>query len=338
MWYYEDRPSLEDKKIEAFFLKTTQNADLAHGLSRFWNLYHYLVATNPTSSKMIRESVLMNQIDKRPFFSEDASDRVFQLMPITKDPQKYNSFLKERILKARKRKLVGGGANGKPLSDTETLDNLVDWLIQSVTSRFVNMGFDSTKSTILGKVAYVWSYVLWLLTLPIRIIPMIENNPYIGGPILRLVIDLLLSILPRIILAQDMIVSAIAPPLMVIGVGFGVEFISMLIGLIFGMITFILSLATGRKGAAFVNFIQIFPVFGPMLRRIILDGVDVYDLVQRHRKSLGKLPIVGSYIYTQPSNIEQPVAKDVGSRRTTRRRNFSPKKMGRTGRRSAKYW
>ena len=93
MWYYEDRPSLEDKKIEAFFLKTTQNADLARGLSRFWNLYHYLATTNPTSSKLIRETVLMNQIDKKPFFSEDASERVFQLMPITKDPKKYINII-----------------------------------------------------------------------------------------------------------------------------------------------------------------------------------------------------------------------------------------------------
>jgi len=306
MWYYEGVQGKEDSDIENAVYKHTKNIELAHTLGRFWSLYTYLLKNPPSSPTQLRKAILISQKNPTPFFSEEVSEKVCELLPIVKHSDTFVKYLKERIrrVRARRGKKVGGQA---ARSDTKTLDDFIDWAIAFVGARAQVVGFDSRKPTFMGKVATAMGYVQWVLTLPMRIIPWIENNPYLGGPIWKASIDILVDVLPKFILMEDIIVTAISEPLAVIGVGFVTEAIGVIIAEVLGMITFILSLSTGRKGAAFVNFIQLIPIFGPIMRMAIVNGIQTYDIFNRQRHTLGKLPLVGPVIEYPQNYLPDPV-------------------------------
>jgi hypothetical protein len=319
MWYYEGTQGKEDLALQGAIFKHTKNLELAHTLGRFWSLYNYLLQHPPSSPAELRSTVLISEKGK-PFFSEEVSEKVCELLPIVMNSDSFVNYIKERIrrVRARKGKKVGGQA---ARSDTQTLDEFIDWAIAFVGARAQNIGFDSRQPTVLGKVANVFGYIQWVLTIPMRILPWLENNPYLGGPIWKASIDILIDVLPKFILMENIIVTAISGPLALIGVGFITEAIGIIIAEALGMIAFVLSLSTGRKGAAFVNFIQLIPIVGPILRTSIVNGIQTYDIFNRQRHTLGKLPIVGPIIeYPQnyipsieqiqqilPTNIQQIV-------------------------------
>jgi hypothetical protein len=339
MWHYEGSQRKDDTVLENMIFEHTKNKHLAHTLSRFWNLYEHLVSNPPKDVQSLQSSIL---IDNKPFFTEEVAERVFSLLPIIKTSTTYAKFIRERIKLSRKRLLRGGQANAAA-TDNGTLDNLVDFAVQKADEKAVEVGLDASKPTWFGRAAQVGSFARGILTLPMRILPWLESNPYLGGPLWKAAIDILLTILPKIILIEDIVVTLISQPLMLIGVGFITETIGIIIAEILGMITFILSLAAGRKGAAFVNFIQLIPIIGPILRLMIMSGVETYQVAASQQKTLGQLPLVGKYIYTEPTqqpitDVRQGGRRSSRGRRTSRRTRAKSPKLDRARRRSTANW
>lgn len=342
-WYYDGSPDKEDHILTDTIVKCTKNLELANTLTRFWNLYQHLEKDPPNSALDLREKVLINKEDKSPFFTEEVSERVVMLLPIVKSKERFTKYIKDRILRIRaKKKQVGAGAFR---SETQTLDELVNWVVTFAPARLESLGFNSANPTLFGKVANVTGYMQWILTIPMRIIPWLESNPYLGGPLWRAAINIVLELLPQIILIQNVMLTALATPLAPFGIGFLIEALSIFIATTLGMITFILSLAANRKGAAFLSFIELTPIIGPMIRLLIMRVVRMYDVVSQQRQVLGKLPLVGQFIaprrvYAQPPPIQQQNV--TGRARTYTRRNrrsdTKPAKMGRARRRITADW
>lgn len=282
-------------------LKHVKSAEFAKASGRFWNLYNHLITNPPKSVEQLRKTVLVSK-KGAPFFSEDAAEKLLKVLPIIQTTQSYAKNIQERITRVRARH-TGGQLNGAPQpagktprphrTDTQTLDEFADWFIKIVSQKLGKIGFDPEKTTIMGKTAWVLSFIPWFLSLPTRILPFIESQAWLGGPALIGAIDIFQELLPKLNLIQDVIITAISPPLMVIGVGFVTEFISLIIAEIIGGITFMLSLAQGKKGAAFVNFLQLIPLAGPTIRMILTTGAQSYDSFQSHRSQLATIPVVG---------------------------------------------
>jgi hypothetical protein len=347
MWCYNGPPSDADRRVEVFLVKHLKNVEVCHGLSRYWSLYTHLLDHPPTSRDAIRRSVCVDRSGVVPFLTDDVIDRLIVLWPIVHSPPKYTAYMKERIHKAKSRK---GGAEpaaaAAATSDTETLDNLADYAVQKASDTVL------PTTGIAGRIRTVVESVL---TLPLKIVPWIESNPYIGGPFWRDAIDLFLEIVPKFILVEEFLVTAIATPLIpLFGAGILVEAIGLLIAEVLGMISFVLALSTNKKGAAFLNFLQLIPFVGPILRIGAVNSVQIYDKLVQRKKFLSSLPIVGrvaEYIpekgsYTEPTPALQDAdatgdgtrpGAGPGGRRTRKQpsRMDRPRRRGKATRRQA---
>jgi hypothetical protein len=298
MWYYDGKNSRDDDILSHMILKHVKSAEFAKASGRFWNLYNHLMANPPKSVEQLRKTVLVSK-NGSPFFSEDAAEKLMKVLPVIKTTQSYAKYIQERITRIRAGR-KGGQLNGAApaktrghRSDTQTLDEFADWFVKIVSQKLGKIGFDPEKTTLMGKAAWVLSFIPWFLSLPTRVLPFIESQAWLGGPAFIAAIDIFQEMVPKINLIQDAIITAISGPLMAFGVGFITEFISLIIAQLLGGITFMLSLAQGKKGAAFVNFLQLIPFAGPTIRMIITSGIQSYDAFQSRRSQLATIPLVG---------------------------------------------
>jgi hypothetical protein len=261
-----------------------------------------------------------------PFFDEPTSRKVVQMWKIVHNPTQFSRYLSERFKRAKR-----GGA--KESKNTETIDDAVNYIVRKAADTAASVGLTPTNPGVLGKVATVGSYAQWILTLPTKILPWIESNPYIGGPLWEIAIELFLKLIPKLILVLDAVVPIIAIPLMpVFGLGFIIESFAFALATFLALITVFLSLATGKIGSAFINFLQIIPFIGPFLRLGVVNIADSYNSVQEELPKLGKLPIIGPLIYKEPSTVQN----NGGQRRKhSRRTHKQSANMGRTRRRGA---
>lgn len=295
MWSYE---TAGDVNTEDVFYTLTKNKELAKTLSKFADLYGYFCKHPPKNAKAIQTSVFMDKAGMIPFFNESMSAKIVQALKTTHNPKKYSVYVKERITRA---KLKRGGQISPTHDESETLDNFIDYVINSFIEKadvlLRSVAPDSMVTTA-EKIADIGP---WIVDAPKRIIESLENNPYIGGPLLQVAIDMFLEIAPKFIMVEELAVTALSIPLLPIaGLGALVEAAGLFVGEAIGMLSFALALSKGKKGAAFLNFIQLLPVFGPLMRQMIVNSVHMYDKFQSERAILGKLPIIGPLIYAEP--------------------------------------
>jgi hypothetical protein len=165
-----------------------------------------------------------------------------------------------------------------------------------------------------GTIGKVGSYAAWFLTIPMRILPWIESNPYIGGPFWKVAFDLFLKLVPKLILAVQTVTPIVALPLMpVFGLGFLIQSASMVITTFLGLSTLFLSLALGKVGSAFLAFLGLIPFIGSFLRLGVSNILGVYTSVEEELPTLGKIPIVGPLIYKEPVPEQQAPPQNVGA-------------------------
>lgn len=309
MWSYEGDPTDEDVHVEKTLRRFLNHGEVSRGFSRFWSLYRYLVINPPTNPLTLRKTVFVDRAGSIPFFDEPTSKKVVHMWKIVHNPTHFSRYLSERFKRAKK----GGAAETK---NTETLDQAIDYVVKKADETAVNIGLTPENPSVLGKVATVGSYARWALALPTRILPWIESNPYLGGPLWEIAIELFLKLVPKLILVLDTVVPILSIPLMpVFGLGFVIEAFAFAIATFLSLVTVFLALATGKIGSAFLNFLQLIPFVGPFLRLGVVNIVDSYNSVEEELPKLGRLPIIGPLIYKEPT-IEQ----QNGGRRTRRRR------------------
>jgi len=285
MWAYHGRPSEEDVRTEARLHQLIPHPGLCFSLSRFWSLYAHLRIHPPKDAKKLRDSICVDSAGSIPFFTSEIAQRVVQLWPIVHSPRRYAKYVKERIERAKTRK--GGADEEVPKSDTETLDKFADYAVATVSDKVLPQ-----PGT--GVVGRLRSSIETILALPTKIIPWLENNPYIGGSGWRDAIDLFLDVAPRFILAEEFIVTAIATPLIpLFGIGLVIEAIAFVVAEVLAMLTFLLALSVGKKGAAFLNFLQLIPFIGPLIRMGAVNTAQIYDKLAQKKELLTKVPIVG---------------------------------------------
>lgn len=334
MWYYDGKNSRDDNILSHMILKHVKSAEFAKASGRFWNLYNHLITNPPKSVEQIRKSILVSK-KGTPFFSEDAAEKLLQVLPMIQTTQSFAKSLQERITRVRARQTGGqqklneyerralqtpeaiasmkNTAKTRPhRTDTQTLDEFADWFMIIVSQKLKKIGFDPEKTTVMGKAAWVLSFIPWILSLPTRILPFIESQTWLGGPALIGAIDIFQELLPKLNLIQDVVITSISQPLMVIGVGFITEAISIILAEIIGAITFMLSLAQGKKGAAFVNFLQLIPIAGPIIRMVLTTGAQSYDSFQAHRTQLATIPVVGPFVDQLATTASTTVANTLG--------------------------
>ena len=332
MWYYDGKNSRDDNILSHMILKHVKSAEFAKASGRFWNLYNHLMANPPKSVEQLRKTVLVSK-NGSPFFSEDAAKKLLQVLPVIQTTQSYAKNIQERITRIRAGRKGGqlneyerralqtpeaiesmkNTAKTRPhRTDTQTLDEFADWFVKIVSQKLGKIGFDPEKTTAMGKAAWVLSFIPWILSLPTRILPFIESQAWLGGPALIGAIDIFQELLPKLNLIQDVVITSISQPLMVIGVGFITEAISIILAEIIGGITFMLSLAQGKKGAAFVNFLQLIPIAGPIIRMVLTTGAQSYDSFQAHRTQLATIPVVGPAVERAITSSTAAVTKTLG--------------------------
>jgi len=329
MWSYE---TAGDPNTEDVFEKLTKNKELAKTLSKFADLYGYFCKYPPKTSKMIMTSVFMDKAGMIPFFNESMSSKIVESWKTVHDPRKHAIYMKERIKRA---KLKKGGQMGPSIHDeSETLDNFIDYVI----NLFAEKAHDFLTATIPSYAANVEraaDIVPWVAGIPQRILENLENNPFIGGPLMRVAIDMFLEIAPKFLMVEELGVTALSVPLApVAGLGVLTETLGLIVGEAVGMLSFALALSKGKKGAAFLNFIQLVPIFGPILRQSIVNAIQIYDTFQAEKARLGQIPIIGqlispSSIYTQrPSSTytQRPLAITNGRGRTRTRKHRAHRK------------
>jgi hypothetical protein len=311
MWSYE---TAGDAKTQDVFERLTKNKELAKTLSKFADLYGYFCKYPPKTSEKIMTTVFMDRAGMIPFFNESMASKIVESWKTVHNPRKHAEYVRERIQRA---KLKRGGQMGGPSiqDESETLDRFIDYVI----NLFVEKADGFTRSMIpsyADKVEKVADILPWIAEIPQRIIENLTNNPYVGGPLMQVAIDMFLEVAPKFIMVEELAITALSIPLLpVAGLGALVEAAGLFVGESLGMLSFALALSKGKKGAAFLNFIQLVPIFGPILRQTIVNGIQIYDKFQSEKALLGKLPIIGPLIYTEPSQFITN-----GGRRRTRTR------------------
>lgn len=326
MWAYHGRPSEEDVRTETQLLKILPHPDLCFSLSRFWSLYAHLRRHPPKDAGRLRSSICVDSAGTIPFFTPEIARRVVQLWPIVHSPRRYAKYVRERIERAKSKK--GGATEEAPKSDTDTLDQFADYAVATVSDKVL----PESGEGVVGKLR---SSIETIVSLPTKIIPWLENNPYIGGSGWRDAIDLFLDVAPRFILAEEFIVTAIATPLIpLFGIGLVIEAIAFVVAEVLAMLTFLLALSVGKKGAAFLNFLQLIPFIGPLIRMGAVNTAQIYDKLAQKKELLTKIPVVGriadrvlpaetvsetSYTET-PAAIQDEPGRATGGRRHGRTR------------------
>lgn len=323
-WSYEGEPSDADRRTEASLRKLFENDRVAYGFSRFFSLYSYLRKNPPTNPRILRGSIFVDKAGVLPFFDEPTSKKVCHMWKIIHNPTLFTEYLQKRFKKATK-----GGA-GIGAKQEEVLDRAIDYAIDKAEVAVETVGITPEAPGIKGTVAKVGSWGTWIATLPMRILPWIESNPYIGGPFWKVAIDLFLKLVPKIILAIQTITPIIALPLMpIFGLGFVVQSASMIITTFLGLSTLFLSLALGKVGSAFLAFLGLIPFVGSFLRLGVTNILGLYTDIEDELPTIGKLPIVGPLVYKEPAPEETipppqenvgPAAATGGRRRTRRQR------------------
>jgi hypothetical protein len=318
MWSYE---TAGNSQAEDVFEKLTNNKELSKTLAKFADLYGYFCKYPPKNASSIQKSVFMDKAGMIPFFNENMSKKIVESWKTIHDPRKHNEYIKQRI---RRAKLKRGGQVGPTEihDESETLDNFIDYVINLASSKA-----DEILQTLVpgfaDEIERIANIGPWILGIPKRIIDNLEDNPYIGGPLLKAATDLFLEITPKFLMVEELGVTAISAPLAPIG-GLGVltEMIGLFIGESLGMLSFAIALSKGKKGAAFLNFIQLVPVFGPLLRQSIVNGIQIYDKFQSERAVLAQIPIIGSFLGGEPVYTQSAQNVTNGGRtRTKTKRN-----------------
>lgn len=334
MWSYEGEQSEEDKQIEAKFNTLFENEKVARGFTRFFSLYSYLKDHPPTSVQTIRTTVFMDRAGILPFFDEESAKRLIPLWKIIHNPTKFAEFFLDKF------KHQKGGQSAK---DEKVLDDAITYTANTAANAAKSAGFDPAAPGIRGIIAKGGSWAFWLGTFPVRILPWIEQNPYIGGPFFRVAIDVFMRLAPKIILGLQTVTPIIAVPLVpVFGIGVIIQTVSYLITSVLALITVFLSLARGKMGGAFLSFLQLIPFVGSFLRLGLLNFLSLFNTVDDLRPSLVKLPLVGRFFvkkptYPQPpSTPQQNEQQPTGGRRKHHRRRTHKqfKTVGRARRRS----
>lgn len=320
MWSYE---SAGDPKTEDVFEKLTKNKELAKTLSKFADLYGYFCKYPPKSSKVIMTSVFMDKAGIIPFFNESMSSKIVESWKTVHDPSKHAVYMKERIKSA---KLKKGGQMGQSIHDeSETLDRFIDYVI----NLFIEKADSLTRSIIpsyADKIEKFADIGPWIAEIPQRIVENLENNPYIGGPLMKVATDMFLEIAPKFLMVEELGVTALSIPLAPIaGLGILTETIGLIIGEAIGMLSFALALSKGKKGAAFLNFIQLVPIFGPILRQSIVNAVQIYDKYQSEKARLAQIPILANFI-SPPVYTQRPLSITNGRGRTRTRKHRAHRK------------
>jgi hypothetical protein len=299
-WSYEGEPSDADRRTEASLRKLFENDRVAYGFSRFFSLYRYLRKNPPTNPRVLRTTVFLDKAGILPFFDDHTSKKVCHMWKIIHNPTLFTEYLQKRFKKVKK-----GGA-GIGARQEEVLDRAIDYAVDKAGDAVESAGITPEAPGIKGTVAKVGSWGTWIATLPMRILPWIESNPYIGGPFWKVAIDLFLKLVPKIILAIQTVTPIIALPLMpVFGLGFVVESISFVITTFLGLTTMFLSLALGKVGSAFLAFLGLVPFIGSFLRLGVTNILGLYTDIEDELPTIGKLPIVGPLVYKEPVPVEQ---------------------------------
>jgi hypothetical protein len=315
MWSYE---SAGDPKTEDVFINLTKNRELAKTLSKFADLYGYFCKYPPKNSKVIMTTVFMDKAAMIPFFNENMSSKIVDSWKIVHDPRKHAVFVRERIKNA---KLKKGGQVGQVgvKDESETLDNFIDYVINLFVQKSHNL-LVATIPSYADKVEKVADIGPWVAGIPQRIIENLGDNPYIGGPLMQVATDMFLEIAPKFLMVEELGVTALSVPLAPIaGLGVLTETIGLFVGEAIGMLTFALALSKGKKGAAFLNFIQLVPIFGPILRQSIVNAIQIYDKYQSEKARLAQIPILGNFIAPSPVYTQRPLAITNGGRTRTRK-------------------
>jgi hypothetical protein len=315
MWSYE---SAGDPKTEDVFEKLTKNKELAKTLSKFADLYGYFCKYPPKNAKVIMTTVFMDRAGMIPFFNENMSSKIVESWKTVHDPRKHAVYVKERIKRA---KLKKGGQMGAPVHDeSETLDNFIDYVINLFVQKSHNL-LTAIIPSYAENVEKVADIVPWVAGIPERIIANLENNPYIGGPLMKVATDMFLEIAPKFLMVEELGVTALSVPLAPIaGLGIVTETLGLIVGEAIGMLSFALALSKGKKGAAFLNFIQLVPLFGPILRQSIVNAIQIYDKYQSEKARLAQIPILGNFISPPPVYTQRPLAITNGRGRTRKHR------------------
>lgn len=324
-WSYEGEPSDADRRTEASLRKLFENDRVAYGFSRFFSLYQYLRKNPPTNPRILRSTVFLDKAGVLPFFDEHTSKRVCHMWKIIHNPTLFTEYLQKRFKKVKR----GGAAVGP--KQEEVLDRAVNYAIEKAEIAVETAGIAPGAPGIKGTIGTVGSWAGWLASLPMRIVPWIESNPYIGGPYWTVAIDLFLKLVPKIILAIQTVTPIIALPLMpIFGLGFVVQSASFVITTFLGLSTMFLSLALGKVGSAFLAFLGLVPFVGSFLRLGVTNILGLYTDIEEELPTIGKLPIVGPLVYKEPVPVEQqenvgPAPGEqpggtTGGRRTRRRR------------------
>jgi hypothetical protein len=228
-----------------------------------------------------------------PFFTDEASAKLVHLWGVVRNKKKYSEYIVDKIKRAKRKR---GGADPAPgvRDDSQTLDDLIDWAINLFATKSEELLRSVVPTGISDMIMKASSFGTTIITFPQTALGWLENNPYIGGPLLHVAIDMFLEVVPKFLMVEELGVTAISAPLAPLGIGFITEVIGLIIAEVLGFMTFALSLAKGKKGAAFLNFIQLVPIFGPIIRQSVVNSVHIYDKVQSEKGKLAQLPFVGS--------------------------------------------
>ena len=296
MWTYE---SAGDPKVEALIMKYTNNHEFSRTVSKYCDLYGYFSKNTPRSVSTIRTTVFMDTAGIIPFFTDEASAKLVHLWGVVRNKKKYSEYIVDKIKRAKRKR---GGADLFATKSEELLRSVVPTGISDIIMKASSFGTT-------------------IITFPQTALGWLENNPYIGGPLLQVAIDMFLEVVPKFLMVEELGVTAISAPLAPLGIGFITEIIGLIIAEVLGFMTFALSLAKGKKGAAFLNFIQLVPIFGPIIRQSIVNSVHIYDKVQSEKEILAQLPFVGSIFKGEmptmsdiPTSISSRIPTSISSR------------------------
>ena len=319
MWSYE---TAGDPETEVVFINLTKNKELAKTLSKFADLYGFFCKNPPKNTKGIMTTVFMDRAGMIPFFNENMSSKIVASWKTVHDPRKHAIYVKERIKNA---KLKKGGQVGVR-DESETLDRFIDYVINLFVQKSHNL-LTATIPSYADKVEKVADIGPWVAGIPGRIIENLEDNPYIGGPLMKVATDMFLEIAPKFLMVEELGVTALSVPLApVAGLGVLTETLGLIVGEAIGMISFALALSKGKKGAEFLNFIQLVPLFGPILRQSIVNAIQIYDKYQSEKARLAQIPILGNFIAPAPVYTQRPLAITNGRGRTRKHRTHRKSK------------
>ena len=310
MWTYE---SAGDPKVEALIMKYTNNLELSRTVSRYCDLYAYFSKNTPRSVSTIRTTVFMDTAGIIPFFTDEASAKLVHLWGVVRNKKKYSEYIVDKIKRAKRKR---GGADPAPgvRDDSQTLDDLIDWAINLFATKSEELLRSVVPTGISDMIMKASSFGTTIITFPQTALGWLENNPYIGGPLFHVAIDMFLEVVPKFLMVEELGVTAISAPLAPLGIGFITEVIGLIIAEVLGFMTFALSLAKGKKGAAFLNFIQLVPIFGPIIRQSIVNSVHIYDKVQSEKEILAQLPFVGSIFKGEMPTMSSRIPTSISSR------------------------